>query len=169
MGMNDALRRYVPDFDYVLIDLSVLPDEQIQTFRSRFLQISATLMKYQHRTKLFKRIVAEVVAHQFNSLSEDEQRQTVEAILVYILEYTNYTKQDIISIFTEATQNPVVMSGLEKLKQEGRQEGRREATFKLVKGALKLGMDAKTIADTFEMDIDEVSSIIAAIPQEKAQ
>lgn len=160
----------MPEFDYVLIDLSVLPDERIEAFRSRFLTISATLMKYRHRRRLMEKIVAEVISKQFSRLSEHEQRQIIEPILVYILETTRLTKQDLITIFTEATQNPVVMNGLEKLKLEGRlegrEEGRAEVTYKTVKGALKLGMDAKTIADTFEMDIREVNKIIQAIQQQ---
>jgi len=42
-------------------------------------------------------------------------------------------------------------------------EGCTEATYKLVKGALKLGMDTETIADTFEMDVKEVQMIIHAL------
>ena len=165
-GINNALRQYVPEFDYVLIDLSVLPDERIEAFRNGFLTISATLMKYRHRRRLMEKIVAEVISKQFSRLPEHEQRQIIEPILVYILETTRLTKQDLITIFTEATQNPVVMNGLEKLKLEGRLEGRAEVTYKTVKGALKLGMDAKTIADTFEMNIREVKKIIQAIQQQ---
>lgn len=63
------------------------------------------------------------------------------------------------------------MNGADQLRMEGRIEGqiagRAEASRKLVKGALKLGMDAKTIADTFEMDLAEVLSLIEQVRQEK--
>lgn len=58
------------------------------------------------------------------------------------------------------------MNGLEKLKLEGRLEERAEMTYKTVKGALKLGMDAKTIADTFELNSREVKKIIQTIQQQ---
>lgn len=48
-----------------------------------------------------------------------------------------------------------------------RSEGRKETTYKLVKGALKLGMDAKTIASTFELDANDVETIINVLRQEK--
>lgn len=63
-----------------------------------------------------------------------EQRQIIEPVLVYILETTRYTKQDLIVIFTQATPNQVVMSGLEKLKLEGRLEGRAEVSYKPSEG-----------------------------------
>lgn len=48
-----------------------------------------------------------------------------------------------------------------------RLEGRVEAIYKLVNGALKLGMDAKTIASTFELDVKEVETIVNVLRQEK--
>ena len=49
---------------------------------------------------------------------------------------------------------------------EGRMEVYREATYKTVKGALKLGMDAQTIANTFEIELADVQSAITQIRQE---
>lgn len=64
------------------------------------------------------------------------------------------------------------MNGADQLRMEGRIEGqiagRTEANRKLVKGALKLGMDAKTIADTFEMSIAEVVALIEQVRQQQA-
>jgi predicted transposase YdaD len=57
------------------------------------------------------------------------------------------------------------MTAADQLRLEGRTEGRIEATYKFVKGALKLGMDAKTIASTFELDVKEVESIINVLRQ----
>lgn len=57
------------------------------------------------------------------------------------------------------------MNGLERL----RLESRAEITYKFVKGALKLEMDARTIADTFGMDAEEVEKIIERLRQEDAQ
>ncbi len=60
------------------------------------------------------------------------------------------------------------MTAADQLRLEGRVEGRVEATYKFVKGALTLGMDAKTIANTFEMDVKDVESIISVLRQEKS-
>lgn len=43
-----------------------------------------------------------MIVNQFNNLQEAEQRQIIEPILVYILETTQFTKQNPIAIFTKA-------------------------------------------------------------------
>lgn len=87
------------------------------------------------------------------------------------------TGSDIVFIFSTVSKETeeAAMNGADQLRMEGRIEGRvegqiagrAEASRKLVKGALKLGMDAKTIADTFEMDLAEVLSLIEQVRQEK--
>ncbi len=49
-----------------------------------------------------------------------------------------------------------------------RMEGHRETARQFVRGAVKLGMDAKTIADTFEMPLDEVKAIVEGIRRDEA-
>lgn len=84
---------------------------------------------------------------------------------LYLLETTNLTGSDIVFIFSTVSKETeaAAMNGADQLRMEGRVEVNR----KLVKGALKLGMDAKTIADTFEMDFAEVVSLIEQVRQEK--
>ena len=84
---------------------------------------------------------------------------------LYLLETTNLTGSDIVFIFSTVSKEieAAAMNGADQLRMEGRVEVNR----KLVKGALKLGMDAKTIADTFEMDFAEVVSLIEQVRQEK--
>ncbi len=74
--------------------------------------------------------------------------------------------QQIVAIFStvsKQTEN-VAMTAADQL----RLEGRIEATYKFVKGAFKLGMNARTIANTFELDVNEVEIIINVLRQEKS-
>ena len=61
------------------------------------------------------------------------------------------------------------MTAADQLRMEDRMEGHQATARQLVKGAMKLGMDAKTITDTFEMPLDEVQAIMDAIRQEQVQ
>lgn len=161
--MNSALRRYIPEFDYVLIDLSLLTNEQIDTFQSSFLRISAMLLKHRHNKKRQEDFFRSYVSTLFVSLPEEDQRRFIESVLLYILATTDLTGSDVIAIFTSVSQesNQVVMNAIEKLNAEN--------TIKHIKGLLNIGMDAKTIALAFEMPVEEVEAIIEQIRSEESK
>ena len=50
-------------------------------------------------------------------------------------------------------------------KIEGKKEGKIEATTQFIKGMLRIGMDAPTIASTFNIPKIEVEELISKIKQ----
>lgn len=168
-GTNSLLQTFFPEFDYVLINLTTLEEEQIFAFRNRFLALSAALMKHR-QDKRFDEYVRQNIRPLMQGLADSELAEVVIPTFLYLLETTRLTGDDIVLIFSTVSKQTeeAAMTGIEKLHQEGWLKGHAETARKFIKGALKLGMDAKTIADTFEMDIAEVSAIIEKIRQEKA-
>ena len=171
--IHPELRPYLPEFDYVLIDLSRLDDSLILNFRSQFLALSASLLKYHDGNKHVE-FVQRHIRSMLSNVAEANLRAIIEPTFLYLLETSNLTGHEIVAIFStvsKQTEN-VAMTAADQLRLEGRLEGRVEGrietTYKLVKGALKLGMDAKTIANTFELDVNEVESIINLLRQEKS-
>ena len=55
------------------------------------------------------------------------------------------------------------MSIAEALKIEGKIEGKEEMTIQFISGLLKIGMDADTIAATFNLPLSKVKEIILKI------
>ena len=174
--MHLELRSYLPEFDYILIDLSRLDDTQILNFRSQFLALSASLLKYHDDNKHVEFVRQHIIAI-LSKVAGADLRAIVEPTFLYLLETSNLTGHEIVSIFSTVSKQTedVAMTAADQLRLEGRLEGRAEgrvegrveATYKLVKGALKLGMDAKTIASTFELDLKEVETIVDVLRQEK--
>jgi predicted transposase/invertase (TIGR01784 family) len=168
--MHPELKPYLPEFDYVLIDLSRLDDTQILSFRSQFLALSASLLKYHEENKHVEFIRQHIMA-MLSKVAEADLRSIIEPTFLYLLETSNLTGHEIVAIFSRVSKQTqdVAMTAADQLRLEGRLEGRTEgrveATYKFVKGALKLGMDAKTIASTFELDIKEVEAIINVLRQ----
>lgn len=168
--MHPALHPYLPEFDYVLIDLSRLDDEQILNFRSQFLSLSASLLKYHDGNKHVE-FVRRHIIDILTNVPESYLRTIVEPAFLYLFETSDLTGHEIVAIFSKVSQKTedAAMTAADQLRLEGRLEGRTEGrietTYKFVKGALKLGMDAKTIASTFELDVKEVESIINVLRQ----
>jgi predicted transposase/invertase (TIGR01784 family) len=163
-GINALLRPFFPEFDYLLINLTALSDEQIFAFRNRFLTVSTALMKHR-QDKQFADYIRQNIQRLMQGIATSELLSVVLPTFLYLLETTNLTGSDIVFIFSTVSKEieAAAMNGADQLRMEGRVEVNR----KLVKGALKLGMDAKTIADTFEMDLAEVVSLIEQLRQEK--
>lgn len=166
---HEELRAYLPEFDYILIDLSRLDDRQILNFRSQFLALSASLLKYHERDRHVE-FVRQHIAFLLRTVADADLRNIVEPTFLYLLETSNLTGPEIVAIFSivsKQTEN-VAMTAADQLRMEGRMEGHRETARQFVRGAMKLGMDAKTIADTFEMPLDEVKAIVEAIRREES-
>lgn len=172
-GNNTLLHPFFPDFDYLLVNLTTLSEEQIFAFRNRFLTVSAALMKHR-QDKQFAEYIRQNLRRLMQGIAVDELMAVVLPTFLYLLETTDLTGNEIVVIFSTVSKQTeaAAMNGADQLRMEGRIEGRvqgrTEANRKLVKGALKLGMDAKTIADTFEMELVEVVALIEQVRQEKA-
>ena len=61
-----------------------------------------------------------------------------------------------------------IEQGIERGIEQGKQQGEWAGVTRTVRGALKIGMDAQTIADTFELPLADVITIIDQIRQETA-
>jgi predicted transposase/invertase (TIGR01784 family) len=167
-GWHPVLEPYLPEFDYVLINLSTLPDNRILAFRSRFLAVSSALLKYRS-SRHYVAFVRQYLAQLLAGLSESELPSIVLPTFLYLSETTDLEGVDIFAIF-ETLSSPaknIFMTTADRLRTEGRMEGRieerREVIHKVVRGALKIGMDAETIALTFDFSLAEVQEIVESM------
>jgi len=55
-NLDEDLRKYIPDFEYHLINLNNIPDRKITDFKNKFLSISALLFKYSRYKTMLKRL-----------------------------------------------------------------------------------------------------------------
>ena len=171
--IDNELSRFLPDFDYLLFDISQFSDAQILGFRNKFLALSWLLLK-NSRTKSYLINIANSFVELMQSVELQGDVNYIKSVFLYTLDTSEHlTKQKIIDIFRNiSTQTAnITMSIAEALKtegklegrQEGKTEGKEEATFQFVKGLLKIGMDAATIALTFDLPRQKVDEIIAQI------
>lgn len=171
--MHDQLNAYIPEFDYILIDLSRLDDTRILNFRSQFLALSASLLKY-HEQNRHVQFIRQHIVSLLSNIPEADLRNVVEPTFLYLLETSNLTGAEIVAIFRTVSKQTedIAMTAADQLRTEGRVEGRLEGRteikFQLVRGAVKLGMDAKTIAKTFDLPLEEVIQIMLTLQQNKA-
>jgi len=169
-NLDEELRRFVPSFDYILIDISQIPDETIQKYELYELQISIFLFKY-----IFNK---EELKQKFDIFFEKNKQLTKneETFMVTFLEYLrnnlnqnemetvyekvkDYTTSDG-NIFVQNYNRRYLKKGINKGIKKGRQEGRQEAIEKAIENAIQIGKyNLSEIAEIFNVTIDFVLDI----------
>lgn len=185
------LHRFVPEFDYLFIDLSKMPDEQLLSLRSQFLSVSASLLKYSNKEKL-KAFVMERFFIFLEPIETTDLEQFIQPIFHYIYEQSNLTGLEIVSIFSRVSfeKRHIAMTvyqqesslfrregleigireglkqGLEEGKEIGQEIGKeigRKEVFKVaVKVLRKAGQTIPQIAAELGLSVSEVKAYLRA-------
>ncbi|MGA0559073.1 Rpn family recombination-promoting nuclease/putative transposase [Larkinella sp. VNQ87] len=164
-GFHESLRQYIPDFEYILVDLSHLDDERILAFRNKFLALSSMLLKY-HDNRRYIRVLKQHIQSLLATVTVEELAALILPTFLYLSETSNLTSNEIVAIFKMVSQKTeqVAMNAAEQLRMEGRLEGRQqghqEATVAHIKGLLELGLTTADIAKAFKLPEKTVLEIV---------
>ncbi len=171
-----ALSRYVPEFDYILVDLSLLPDEQIATFTNQFLRLSTMLMKYESKRKRYDALIHKQIAEWLSLMGAEEQSRLIEPIARYIFETSGLSAAEIIAILTPVSpqSQTEIMTAADQIRAQVRRETtevvrretteavRRETNKAVAKKLAMSGMPIDQIAGILELPLADVLKLIAA-------
>jgi predicted transposase/invertase (TIGR01784 family) len=186
---EDTLLRYIPDFQYILYDLSSYTDKDIRGIEK--LKVMLYLLKYISSSELGERLSE--ILRLLKDMPESEMDYLV-AITVYILHTTEISYQKFSEVVAKnisrkggeiamTTAEQLIAQGkLEGLKEglkegkmeglkeglkegkmeglkEGKMEGLKEGKMEVVRGALKMGLDVETISKLTGVDKAEIRKL----------
>jgi predicted transposase/invertase (TIGR01784 family) len=164
-GIDQSLTQFLPNFEYLLFDISRFSDTEIFNFKNRFLSLSLMLLK-NSRLKAYLLVISESLIQLMRDIENQGDMNYIRSILVYTLSTNeDLTKQEIITIFRQVSSKTeqMTMSTADIIRKEGKIEGKIETTVQFVKGMSQIGMDAATIAVTFNLQKTEVEDMIEKI------
>jgi predicted transposase/invertase (TIGR01784 family) len=174
-GVPEALARFVPEFDYLLVNLSALPEDRLLAFRNAFLGLSAFLLKHSRQQRYLEEFF-EPFRQLMLAVERRQPPEVLGMVFRYVYETGDLSVTELVFIFEKISRqtSDAVMTTAERLLQQGRQEGRqegqvegrREATLRYIRGMLRIGMNAETIAAAFELPLAEVKAYIAQLKDE---
>lgn len=157
--LESELNPFLPNFDYVLIDLTTV-ETKLPQLHSDFARLTGLLLQYSRRRRDLIRVLEPHTQLIQNLISFSNGRVFIETTFIYLNWSSSLTTSEVIAIFnrisTEA--GTIAMSAAQKLINEGIEKG--------IRAMLKLGMDAKTIAAAFEMPQATVDRLIEQIRKE---
>ena len=171
-GPTDILADYIPDFDFILYDLSKYSDEQIKgTILARVVML---LFKHIHDKDFPEKL--EKIFRLVEELSEKETGlEYFQTLLKYIINHTgdisperfraivektlSKAKGDTIMTLAEQLKKEGLQEGLQKGRQEGRQEGSYKSYFKIIQNMKKNHLSDADIAGLINLDLSIVQKI----------
>ncbi|MCU0324897.1 MAG: Rpn family recombination-promoting nuclease/putative transposase [Spirosomaceae bacterium] len=171
---EDFYLRYIPDFNYHLIDLSVLPNVKIIGFKDKFLALSTLILKYS-RIKNYLNVIFDELKVIFSDDIEEQNRLNSTFIYIY---YTSKLELDeIVDIFNKVSPkiseyamtpfqrelNRSRIEGKMEGRMEGKIEGKIEEQNKAILALHKKGMAESFIAEIFGISTTRVKEVIESI------
>lgn len=129
-GIDDILSIYVPNNDYILIDLSSYSDEDLKTriFTQVSVEIALLIMKNIFNEEKLRRHLKDYLKLGRLYFQEENGLRFLEAVIRYIYHTTEIESHEIIETVKNISYKGgnTVMTTAMKLMEEGRKEGRKE-------------------------------------------
>jgi hypothetical protein len=179
-----AVKPFIPDFEFVFVDLSVYSNEFIKKsiFELASLRIALLIMKNIFDQKGLESHLIHFLEIGRSDFQKEQGLKFLEAVVNYILQATEIETDKLVKSITCITEKggEIAMTTAEKLRQEGlqkglqkgRQEGLQEGLQKglqkgsykmmvsLVRNAGKKGLSEEMIAQIVNLDVVLVRKIL---------
>jgi len=166
-GIDNNLLKYLPAFDYILIDVSKIPDNEIiENYDKNISKVSLFLFKYIYRKQELLQKIEQYFTY-FNDIQENNNIQENNKKEDFIITFYVYLKNnlssedmktlekkvtnllppgnDLLEYFARQNYNRGIEKGIEKGIERGIEKGIEENTYKTVVNSIVAGLDNKTI------------------------
>ncbi len=167
--IDSLLERFIPNFDYALIDTSDYNDNDMEQLRNAALRLGFFSMKYIFTPNM----LIDKFPQGFSGVDElfitRQGKDTFDSIAVYLMNHTDLTneeweeKMNTVSLQAKqefiSTAERLQMKGIEIGRKEGRQEGKLEGIMEIARNLKKLGADIKMIVKSTGLSEKEIENL----------
>jgi predicted transposase/invertase (TIGR01784 family) len=145
-NLDEDLRKYIPDFEYHLINLNNIPDKQITDFKNKFLSISALLFKHSRYKKYVKKIENNLV-ELLKLIDNQGNNLFTTSVVLYIQNTDDLTFTELFAIFTKVSTNlnNTIMTTAEQLISQGFNQGINQGFNQGINQGFNQGIETKEI------------------------
>lgn len=161
---QDALYFYVPDYEYLLCDLSHMSDEQIRG--SVITRVMLLAMKHIFSDQLGEKLFS--ILNLLNTIADQERGlQCLHVLFRYIVEATDkLSKEDFNSVLSRVKKGEDIMPTLaQQWFEEGRQEGKQEGKQEGLKEGEERGERRGRLSEACEVIVELIETQFGVPPQ----
>ena len=178
-GMDDALARFNPLFDFILIDLDEFSDEFILAIDTIFLVNTLLMLKHSGDTNYVQQNIGKIFVHAERYIETDEGKKFIETMFVYLTRTTELSAKEIRDASIKSSKlKEMLMKGYTLLELEleerevkgmekGMEKGMVQKEFILIKRGWEKGLTPEFIAEFGDIPLKKVKEMIAKLEAEK--
>ncbi len=163
-----SVKPFVPDFEYIFVNLADWSNDFIREslFLSVPLKIGMLIMKNIYDQEVLERHLTEFLEPGCLFFEKQEGLAFLQAVITYLLNVSDIPTDKMVTSISNITEKggKLAMTTAEKLRQEGRKEGRLEGGYTvihaLVHNAGKRGFSDEDIAQLVDLDLVTVRKIL---------
>ena len=161
------MMRFLPCFDYILINLQDYSDAFIKKLQSVFLQKTFIAFKHYWDKQYIEVHIVELIFHDFSKAKIEQTRSFISKISVYLRAISGITRAQLIEKVNQSDNilKPEAMSYVEEFIEEGKEIGEEIGVYKEKKRRAiffyQKKMTLQTIAEYVDLPMEEVKKIIA--------
>jgi predicted transposase/invertase (TIGR01784 family) len=169
--------RFLPCFDYVLINLQNYSTETIKAIDSIFLQKTLWAFKHYWDKNYLKLNIVELLLTGYNDKKNDQTRSFIRMLTVYLTSITGMSNNDIREAAIQSNNNlkSEAMSLIDELIEEGTVIGIEKGTVIGIEKTItetiirswKNGIEISMIANITGVDVAKVEKVIAEFQSKK--
>jgi hypothetical protein len=176
-GIDPELLRFLPCFDYVLINLQKYSDATIRTIKSIFLQKSLLAFKHFWDKVYLVLNMVELLLTGYKNEKDDEFHRFFQMFIVYLTSISSMTTHQIREAVLKSDNNlkseamslydELIAEGIEKGEKQGIEKGEKQGIEKGIEKAMKViklwqqGVKPTLIANMVDLSLEQVNKVIA--------
>lgn len=164
-GLPEALRAYLPSYEYLYHNFEAIPDARIRKIPNRLLVSAFLVMKHYHDPSYLRRNAVFLLVGGY-----DEHGNYYPPLIVYFFSNVKGKQKEMKKIIDKLPP-PVksnIMSALEMFIEEGRAEGKAETTREHCLNMIELGLDDDTICKALKVTPAYVQELRRELEDEKS-
>lgn len=155
--IDDKFKKYIPDFEYLLYDLSKYQDKDI--LGTEELKVMMQLMKYIYSENLTEKL--KEIFKMFSYI-EGKNLDYISTVTIYIMNTTEIEIKELAKIVTETISEKggeIAMTTAQKLRKEGIEEGIEKEKIITAERLLAKQMSFEEVAEITELPIEKIKKI----------
>ncbi|MCF6147393.1 MAG: Rpn family recombination-promoting nuclease/putative transposase [Candidatus Kuenenia sp.] len=172
--IDEALYRFIPEFEYLLTDLSNYSNEEIKdsAFRRVSLQIAMLLMRNIYDEKYLEDKLKGFFEIGRQYFEEEEGLRFLESVIRYLYNASDIAEERVIDTLKEISEEggklsmtiaarlieKGKMAGREEGRMEGEREGERKGRIEGIKEAIEIGLELKYGVEGLKI-LEKISTI----------
>ncbi|MBS9779633.1 MAG: Rpn family recombination-promoting nuclease/putative transposase [Moraxellaceae bacterium] len=166
---DEILQNFLPIFDYLLLDIGKLDNQNFKQLNSLDLQISILLMKYIFNVDKLLADLAEIFANVDKLIATEDGRKAFSTMTLYLYQNTDLTIEDwrekMYNVSPRAekqfvsTYDQAINAGLVQGREKGIKEGIQTGILTTAKQFKQLGIEPQIIAKATGLTLKEIAKL----------